>query len=254
LRTLYGWWGESSHHPSNLNNLEKEMKMKTVDKYAPKDLSEVIFGNATSKHTVQAVASTHLETSLILYGPRGTGKTTVANLLAQTIGGEDVMIEPNDFKTVLAMPKLKDYLQRGASMARFTSSRKYFVIWHEFDRNDVNPYELWTALDDMNNDIMLILTTNEFIKIHPSLRSRCQAVEMPALTAQDVLPRAQWILTQEGLTLPDAQVLAYLTPQQVNSDLRKYFGELDKLLYLYKQGLAMPPWSPVVTRQRLRVV
>jgi len=58
---------------------------------------------------------------------------------------------------------------------------------------------LWTVLDELGSDVMLILTTNNFMKIHPSLRSRCKVVEMPALTAQDVLARAQWIVQQEGL-------------------------------------------------------
>jgi replication-associated recombination protein RarA len=109
-------------------------------------------------------------------------------------------------------------------------------------------------LDDLGSDVMLILTTNNFMKIHPSLRSRCKVVEMPALTAQDVLPRAQWILQQEGLILERDQLLTYLKPQQVSGDLRKYFGELDKLLYLHTQGLPMPPWNPAATRQAMRVV
>jgi len=228
--------------------------MKTIEKYAPKDLSEVIYSNNTSKYVIQAIGSGQLASNVILYGPNGTGKTTTANLLIQAIGGEDAMVENKDFSDVLAMPDIKEYLFRCASMARLTASGKYFVIWNEFDNAKADPHALWTALDEVGTDVMLILTTNNFIKIHKSLRSRCQAVEMPALTAQDVLPRAQWILTQEGLSLPNAQVLAYLTPQQVNGDLRKYFGELDKLLYLNKQGIPMQLWSPVVTRQRLRVV
>jgi hypothetical protein len=50
------------------------------------------------------------------------------------------------------------------------------------------------------------------------------------------------------------QLLSYLQPQQVSGDLRKYFGELDKLLYLHRQGLPMPSWNPVITRQAMRVV
>lgn len=228
--------------------------MKVIEKYAPQKLSEVVFGNVNSLHTINAISQGAFDCNVILHGPNGTGKTTTANLLAQAIGGEDAVIESKDFETVLAMSDMKEYLQRGTSMARFTSSGKYFVIWHEFDNCKANPYALWTALDDLGTDVMLILTTNNFIKIHKSVRSRCQSVEMPTLTAQDVLPRAQWILQQEGLILPSAQLLSYLKPQQVNGDLRKYFGELDKLLYLHKQGLPMPAWNPIATRQSMRVI
>jgi replication-associated recombination protein RarA len=228
--------------------------MKTIEKYAPSDLSEVIFGNKSSQYLVNAIGKSAFDCHVLLHGPNGTGKTTTAELLALAIGGEDAMVETKDFNTVLAMPDLKDYFQRCASLARFTSSGKYFLIWHEFDNAKVNPHALWTALDDLGSGVMMILTTNNFMKIHPSLRSRCKVVEMPALTAQDVLPRAQWILQQEGLVLKRDQLLTYLMPQQISGDLRKYFGELDKLLYLYKQGLPMPPWNPAITRQVMRVV
>ena len=228
--------------------------MKTIEKYAPSDLSEVIFGSENSLYLVNAIAQGAFDCHVLLHGPNGTGKTTTAELLAHAIGGEDATVETKDFNTVLAMPDLKDYLQRCASLARLTASGKYFVIWHEFDNAKANPNALWTALDDLGSDVMLILTTNNFMKIHPSLRSRCKVVEMPALTAQDVLPRAQWILKQEGLVLERDQLLTYLKPQQVSGDLRKYFGELDKLLYLYKQGMPMPPWNPSATRQAMRVV
>jgi replication-associated recombination protein RarA len=228
--------------------------MKTIEKYAPSDLSEVIFGNKGSQYLVNAIGQSAFDCHVLLHGPNGTGKTTTAELLALTIGGEDAMVETKDFNTVLAMPDIKDYFNRCASLARFTSSGKYFVIWHEFDNAKANPHALWTALDDLGSGVMMILTTNNFMKIHPSLRSRCKVVEMPALTAQDVLPRAQWILQQEGLVLERDQLLTYLKPQQVSGDLRKYFGELDKLLYLHKQGLPMPPWNPAVKRKELRVV
>ena len=228
--------------------------MKTIEKYAPSDLSEVIFGSENSLYLIDAISKGAFDCHVLLHGPNGTGKTTTAELLALAIGGKDAIVETKDFNTMLAMPDLKEYLQRCASLARLTSSGKYFLIWHEFDNAKANPHALWSALDDLGSDVMLILTTNNFMKIHPSLRSRCKVVEMPALTAQDVLPRAQWILQQEGLVLKRDQLLTYLKPQQVSGDLRKYFGELDKLLYLYKQGLPMPPWNPAITRQVMRVV
>ena len=228
--------------------------MKTIEKYAPSDLSEVIFGSENSLYLIDAISKGAFDCHVLLHGPNGTGKTTTAELLALAIGGKDAIAETKDFNTMLAMPDLKEYLQRCASLARLTSSGKYFLIWHEFDNAKANPHALWSALDDLGSDVMLILTTNNFMKIHPSLRSRCKVVEMPALTAQDVLPRAQWILQQEGLVLKRDQLLTYLKPQQVSGDLRKYFGELDKLLYLYKQGLPMPPWNPAITRQVMRVV
>ena len=96
--------------------------MKTIEKYAPSDLSEVIFGSENSLYLVNAIAQGAFDCHVLLHGPNGTGKTTTAELLAHAIGGEDALIETKDFNTVLAMPDLKEYLQRCASLARLTAA------------------------------------------------------------------------------------------------------------------------------------
>ena len=115
--------------------------MKTIETYAPSDLSEVIFGSENSLYLIDAISKGAFDCHVLLHGPNGTGKTTTAELLALAIGGRDAIVETKDFNTMLAMPDLKEYLQRCASLARLTSSGKYFLIWHEFDNAKANPHE-----------------------------------------------------------------------------------------------------------------
>lgn len=218
--------------------------MKVALKYAPQNLGEVIYPDVASKIRIQALGSGQLHGHVMLWGPNGTGKTSIARLLINAIGGVGADVDDVDYDELLAKPDLNLYLQNSCAMSNLSGQGKFFILLNEFDNARVNPYKLWTAMDKCGDELMVIITTNEPMKVNKSVRSRCMEIPMPALTANIVLPRAQHILAAEGLVLPDAQVRAYLSNKQHSGDLRKYFALLDELLFLHNTGQAMPPWNP----------
>ena len=216
--------------------------MKVELKYAPQNLSEVIYPDAATEIRIQALGSGHLDGHVMLWGPNGTGKTSIARLLIDAIGGAGATVDDVDYDELLSKPDLKQYLQNSCAMSNLYGQGKFFILLNEFDTARVNPHKLWTAMDKCGDELMVIITTNEPMKVHKSVRSRCMEIHMPALKANVVLPRAQHILAAESLVLPDAQVRAYLSNMQYKGDLRKYFAILDDLLLLNNSGQAMPPW------------
>lgn len=217
--------------------------MKTEVKYAPTSLSEVIFPNHAVQRRIHAYATGQLEGHVILHGPNGTGKTTLAHLLVNAIGGTNARLETNDFDELLAKPKLRDYMRNASAWARFTPSDKYFLILNEFDNAKRGVSKFWTALDACGDGVMAIITTNHPMSIDRSVRSRFDMIEFPGVSARAVLPRIQYVLNAEGLTLPDAQVLHYLQQVEHLMDLRKYFKKADELLYLHSNGQPYPKWK-----------
>lgn len=218
--------------------------MKCEIKYAPQQLSEVIYPSAAVEMRINAYATGALSDDIILWGPNGTGKSTVARLLIKAIGGENALVETLPYDDLVRKTDLRFYLMQAAHMAKFTTSGKYFLLFEEFDNETKKMDKLWTAMDACGDGLMTIFTTNNLLKIHLSLRDRMRMVEFPALTPASVVPRAQHILAAEGLVLPDAQVLHYLTTMASPHTLRKFLGVLDQLIFLHLQGLPMPPWQP----------
>lgn len=219
--------------------------MKVQDKYAPQNLNEVIYPNTATELRIQALGSGQLEGHVLLWGPNGSAKTSIAHLLIQAIGGSDATVDDVDYSELLSKPNLNQYINNSCSHSGLYGNGKFFILLNEFDTAKVNPHKLWTAMDHCGNNLMVIITTNEPLKVHRSVRSRCMEIEMPALSAQKVLNRAQQILSAEGLVLPDAQVLHYLMTKQYSGDLRKYFAALDELLFLHSTGQPMPPWQAI---------
>lgn len=217
------------------------MSIKT--KYAPASLNDVVFPSAATELRVKSIANGSLDGHVIFYGPRGTAKTTTANLLAQAIGGSQARIE-SDFQNLLAMPNLKSYLRQACFDADLLYQSKLILLFNEFDNHKATPYKLWDAMDELQDKgLMLIITTNNLMAIHDNILSRCRLIEFPAVSALSMLSRAQHILKAEGLFLPDAQVLSYLKGQERFGDHRKYIELLDELLLIQKTGQSFPLWS-----------
>lgn len=217
--------------------------MKCEIKYAPTNLNEVIYPSMAVGRRIKGIAAGQLEGHVMLHGPNGTGKTTVAKLLIQAIGGSDVQMEDLDGEELLAKPKLREYLKNEAGLARMTVSGKFFLLLNEFDNVKKGAHKLWTALDACGDSVMAVITTNEPMDVHRSLRDRCTVIEMSGIPAIAALPRVQYALQSEGLNLPDQQVLHYLKQQEQWRSLRKYMRVADDLLYLHSNGLPFQPWS-----------
>ena len=225
--------------------------MNTEDKYAPQNLNEVIYPNTATALRINGYATKQLEGHIMLHGPNGTSKTSIAKLLPYAIDGQNAVIEDKHFDDVLGQKNLKAYLQNACSYNQFTSGSKFYLVFNEFDNTSTKLHKLWTAMDDLSDMLMVIITTNEPMSIHKSIRSRCSLIQMPAVTANAFLPRAQQILKAEGLVLPDYQVLYHLKQVEQFGDLRKYCRCLDELIFLNNSGLPIPaapsPATPVLT-------
>ena len=131
--------------------------MKTENKYAPTNLEELIYPSTAVALRIKAYAAGQLEGHVMLYGPNGTGKTTVAKLLVDAIGGTDAQVEQKDMDDLLGMSKLKDHIKASCAMARLTTSGKYFIVLNEFDKAKKGVSDFWTALDACEDDVMAII-------------------------------------------------------------------------------------------------
>jgi replication-associated recombination protein RarA len=214
--------------------------MSVEKKYAPTTLNDVVFSDAVTQMRVMAYANGGISGHVILYGPNGTGKSTVAKLLPFSISGEQAEVESKSLDELLAMKDLKGYLVQAASFARIFRQSKYYLVYDEADTCKGNMAKFWTAVDHCGDEIMIIFTTNNPMAIPASIRSRADEIAFPALTPQQFLNRAKQILQAEGVTLPNRDVLHYLSDTNNSEDLRKYCRKLDEIIYLVSNNYPLP--------------
>lgn len=87
-------------------------------KYAPKCLNDIIYPSIGVERRIKAYAAKEVQGHIILHGPNGTGKTTLANLLVKQIGNQKPFIEPKDIDELLSKPDFKQYLKKQPHLER----------------------------------------------------------------------------------------------------------------------------------------
>jgi replication-associated recombination protein RarA len=218
--------------------------MSFAYKYAPKTLEDVVLGSNTLRSKLADYISGRDLKPLILHGGFGTGKTTIANLLPNAIEGkpaEITRLKAVEFSSVTDVTEVFGGPPMFYKLFTTNDQKRTYVLSNEINFTLKAAIAFRDIVDDMVSHTQFIFTTNYIDQVDMALRDRSSCLMVPPVTAKDWLPRAQWILQQEGIALPDDQLLNVLTTQlQVSSSNRKLLERLEDFV----RSVRNPPSNP----------
>ena len=206
----------------------------------------------TAKTPATAVATKAQQTQVAKAGPLNVVKKSFGKSMIQQLNDLSLRRQEWECDELLSIKDLKHYLYRAGNLAAMSTSKKHFLLFNEFDNYRKGAHKLWTALDYCGDMVMAVFTTNKPMDIDRSLRSRAEILEFPAVSAAAALPRIQHALNNEGVFLPNQQVLHYLKQVEEHKDIRKYMREADKIILAVQDELELPPW--VGAKSTLKIV
>jgi DNA polymerase III delta prime subunit len=202
-----------------------------VEKYRPKTIEECILPEST-KRTFKDFLDKGEIPNMLLAGPAGCGKTTVAKALCNELGVDYYVINGSDEGRFL--DTVRNTAKNFASTVSLSSTARHKVIIIDEADNTTNDVQLLLRafVEEFHGNCRFIFTCNFKNKILEPLHSRCAVIEFsiggkqkPVIAAQ-FFKRIQTILDSEGIEY-DNKVLVELINKHF-PDWRRVLNECQR--------------------------
>jgi len=176
------------------NNTQEINNSLWVEKYRPRKLSDYV-GNEHLKEKVQGYLETSDVPHLLFFGKAGTGKTTLAKLIVNSINCDHIIINASDENNV---DTVRNKVKNFASTIGFKDIK--IIILDEFDYMTPNAQAiLRNLMETFSKHCRFILTCNYVEKVIDPIQSRCQTFQIVPPTKKDVAVQVSQILSKEGV-------------------------------------------------------
>ncbi len=180
-------------------------------KYRSKKFSEIVGQQHITTALDNAIASGRVSHAYLFTGPRGTGKTSVARILAHQINNLPYSDETNHLdiieidaasnRRIDEIRELRDKVHIAPSNAKY----KVYIIdeVHMLTKEAFNA--LLKTLEEPPSHVVFILATTEVHKLPETIISRTQRFTFKPVDLEQVVEHLGFIAKEEGITIsPDA--------------------------------------------------
>ena len=172
-----------------------------VEKYRPTTLEEYV-GNETIKNKIADYLKQGSIQNLLFHGVAGTGKTTLAKLIAKNLNCDLLYINASDERGI---DTIREKIQPFALSMGFNDVK--IVILDEADY--LTPQAQATlrhTIEACSATTRFILTCNYLERIISPLQSRCQTFEIIPPSKREVWQKCKTILNDEGVSSSPSEV------------------------------------------------
>ncbi|MCS6838594.1 MAG: DNA polymerase III subunit gamma/tau [Bdellovibrionaceae bacterium] len=216
-------------------------------KYRPQSFHELIGQDAIRQTLQQSIQHQRLHHALLFTGPRGTGKTSTARILAKTLRCPNVVegrpcqkcpdctaisaghhldvveIDGASHNGVEAIRELRESVHYTPSSGKY----KIFIIdeVHMLSTSAFNA--LLKTLEEPPPHVIFILATTEAHKIPATILSRCQKYQFKKIPTRLVHQQLQHICKEERIEADDESL--WLIAKSAQGSLRDAESTLDQL-------------------------
>lgn len=192
-------------------------------KWRPQTFKDLVGQEHISRTLANAITSGHIGHAYLFAGPRGTGKTSTAKILAKALNcehgptsepcgqceqcrkiteGSSMDVFEIDAASNRGIDEIRD-LRETVKFAPVDGRYKVYIIdeVHMLTTEAFNA--LLKTLEEPPAHVVFILATTEAHKVPPTIQSRCQRYDFKRITVEEIEGRLRYIAKEMGMEAED---------------------------------------------------
>ena len=224
-------------------------------KYRAQDFEELLGQSHVTVTLRNAIQQGRLAHAYLFCGPRGTGKTSTARLLAKSLNceqgptpnpckvcrfcraiqeGNCVDVIEMDAASETSIDDVRTSIIENAKYPPMEARYKIYIIDEVHDLSAKAFDALLKTIEEPPPHVVFILATTEFHRVPPTIRSRCQRFDFHRGTIADITRRLEQVLAAEGLSAEPAAL--HLVARAADGSWRDALTALEQVIAFSEGG------------------
>ncbi len=238
--------------------------MQLYNKHRPPSFDKVIGNEDLIAYLQKAIVNKRIPQALLLHGPTGCGKTTIARIFAKEVGCSGIDFRELDTATFNGIATVRS-ISKSIGYVSMKGGARVWLIDEVHKMTTDAQNAMLKLLEEPVKNLYFILCTTDPQKLLPTVKGRCIQLKVNLLTEGQIIKELNTIAKKEGVKIKREvleqialdslghprnaiqilEKIIFLKPKQMLKAAEQTALEQSKSFELCKALISATPWKKV---------